>query len=147
MLENRIPPPILTLATAIAMWFAAENAPGPVWRTTLAVAVFMMAGIFGVPALRAFRNADTTINPVRIDRASALVTDGIYRITRNPMYVSLTLLLVAWAVWLGGSLVWAGPIGVAVWLDRLQIRPEERAMAERFGQDYMRYKGKVRRWL
>lgn len=63
------------------------------------------------------------------------------------MYVALTLLLVAWALWLGGWLVWAGPMALVLWLDRFQIRPEERAMEARFGGDYMRYRAQVRRWL
>jgi protein-S-isoprenylcysteine O-methyltransferase Ste14 len=146
-MENRIPPPILTLALLVAMWFGAAAEPAPWWRTGLAVVLFMAAGVFGFPALRAFRRAGTTIDPVRIDRASALVTGGIYRVTRNPMYVALTLLLAAWATWLGGSWVWAGPGILVLWLDRFQIRSEERVMAARFGEDYRRYQAQVRPWL
>jgi protein-S-isoprenylcysteine O-methyltransferase Ste14 len=128
------------------MWpMGAED--GSVRRTAAALAAFVLAGAFGLPALRAFRQAATTIDPVRIDRASALVTGGIYRATRNPMYVSLTLLLVAWALWLGGWWAWAGPVALVLWLDRFQIRPEERAMEARFGAAYLRYKAQVRRWL
>ena len=129
------------------MWWAAEPGAAPLWRIALAFVLFMAAGIIGFPALRSFRRAGTTIDPVRIDRASSLVTGGIYRLTRNPMYVALSLLLTAWAVWLGGTLVWAGPILLVLWLDRFQIRPEERAMAARFGEDYHRYRSEVRRWL
>lgn len=146
-MENRIPPPFLTLALAIAMWFAAAEAQAPLWRTGAAFAVFLVAGTFGLPALRAFRKADTTVDPVRIDHASALVTGGIYRLSRNPMYVSLTLMLVAWALWLGGPWVWAGPVLFALWIDRFQIRPEERAMSARFGASYDDYRREVRRWL
>jgi protein-S-isoprenylcysteine O-methyltransferase Ste14 len=146
-MENRVPPPFLTLAFALAMWFAAAEAAAPLWRTAAAITLFLVAGAFGLPALRAFRKADTTIDPVRIDRASALVTGGIYRLTRNPMYVSLTVMLAAWALWLGGPWVWAGPVFLMMWLDWFQIRPEERMMAARFGADYYRYRGEVRRWL
>jgi protein-S-isoprenylcysteine O-methyltransferase Ste14 len=146
-MENRIPPPLLTFALGLAMWFAASDLPAPLWRTAASVALFLTAGAFGLPALRAFRKAQTTIDPVRIDRASVLVTDGVFRLTRNPMYVSLTLMLAAWALWLGGLWVWAGPVALAMWLDRFQIRPEERAMAARFGSDYARYRAEVRRWL
>lgn len=146
-MENRIPPPLLTVVLAALMWFAPAPEAVPLWRGGLAVAVFLLAGAIGLPALRAFRKADTTIDPVRIDRASVRVTRGIYRVTRNPMYVSLTLMLVALAVWLGGAWVWAGPVLLALWLDRFQIRPEERVMAARFGADYDRYLREVRRWL
>jgi protein-S-isoprenylcysteine O-methyltransferase Ste14 len=151
MLERRVPPPLLTLALALAMWAAAPRAASPElaasWRTALALAVSALAAAFGLPALRAFRRAGTTVDPVRIDRASALVTSGIYRVTRNPMYVSLTLLLVAWALWLGALWAWAGPLALALWLDRFQIRPEEKAMTARFGDGYRRYQAQVRRWV
>jgi protein-S-isoprenylcysteine O-methyltransferase Ste14 len=142
----RIPPPILTLVVALAMWPTGAG-DGPLGRMAAALAAFVFAGAFGLPALRAFRKAATTIDPVRVDRASALVTGGIYRVTRNPMYVSLTLLLAAWAFWLGGWWVWAGPVALVLWLDRFQIPPEERAMEARFGGEYLRYKARVRRWL
>ena len=146
-MENRIPPPLLTLALGIIIWFGASESPAPLWRGLAAFTLFMAAGVFGFPALRAFRRAGTTIDPVHIDRASQLVTGGIYAITRNPMYVALTLLLASWALWLGGIWVWAGPILLFLWLDRMQIRPEERAMTARFGDDYLRYQSEVRRWL
>lgn len=147
MLQNRIPPPILTMALALVMGLATgwpELAP---LRWTLASVVFMAAGAFGIPALRAFRKAGTTIDPVRIDRVASLVTTGVYGRTRNPMYLSLVLLLSAWALVLGGLWVWAGPVALVLWLDRLQIRPEEAAMAARFGADYGAYRARVRRWL
>lgn len=146
MLENRLPPPILALAVALAMWPAAAL-PAPLWRTTAALLLFGIAGAFGVPALRSFRRAETTIDPVRIERASRLVTDGVFGLTRNPMYVSLVLMLAALALWLGGPWVWAGPLGFALFIDRLQIRPEERALEALFGADYVRYKSRVRRWI
>jgi protein-S-isoprenylcysteine O-methyltransferase Ste14 len=97
--------------------------------------------------MREFRRAGTTIDPLRLDKTTALVTEGVYRYTRNPMYLSLTLMLCAWAIWLGGVWAWVGPIALALWLDRFQIRPEERAMSRRFGADYDRYRRNVRRWL
>jgi protein-S-isoprenylcysteine O-methyltransferase Ste14 len=142
----RIPPPILTLAFAVAMWFAGDGGRSVV-QVVAACAAFLLAGIFAFPAVRAFRRAGTTVDPVQVDRASAVVTGGIYRVTRNPMYVGLTLLLVAWALWLGGWRVWLGPVALLLWLDRFQIRPEEKAMEARFGEEYLRYKAQVRRWL
>jgi len=147
MLQNRIPPPILTMALALVMGLATGwPEPAPL-RWTLAFVVFMTAGAFGIPALRAFRKAGTTIDPLRIDRVASLVTTGVYGRTRNPMYDSLVLLVSSWALVLGGFWVWAGPLALVLWLDRLQIRPEEAAMATRFGADYGAYRARVRRWL
>ena len=147
MLDNRIPPPVLTLATGIAMWFAAAPGPVPAWRNGAALVIFLVALGIGLLAVRAFRSSRTTIDPVRIDEASALVTSGIYRLSRNPMYVAVVLVLVAWAVRLGGVWVWAGPVGISLWIDRFQIRPEERVLASLFGDAFVRYCGEVRRWL
>jgi len=147
MLDNRIPPPLLTALIAFAMWFGASATPATIWQALVAAVFFLVAGAIGLPALWAFRLENTTIDPVRIERASTHVTGGTYRVTRNPMYVSLTVMLVAWAIWLGGPWVWAGPIILALYLDRFQIRPEEREMERRFGAAFARYRRKVRRWL
>lgn len=147
MLENRIPPPLVTLALGAAMYPAASAAPAHPLRLTLALLLAGAATVFLFPAIRAFRKARTTVNPIRIEQASALVTTGIYRVTRNPMYLGMVLLLAAWAVWLGGAPVWLGPLALLLWLDRFQIRPEERAMQTLFGAEFDAYRARTRRWL
>jgi protein-S-isoprenylcysteine O-methyltransferase Ste14 len=97
--------------------------------------------------LAAFRRARTTVNPLQPDRASALVSAGIYRYTRNPMYLALAMALLAWGLWLGHAVA---PCGVAIfvaWMNRYQIAPEERALAGLFGAEFERYRREVRRWL
>jgi protein-S-isoprenylcysteine O-methyltransferase Ste14 len=154
-LENRIPPPILMLAVAAVMWVATwataagsspSQMPTPL-RWGLAAIFFAGAGLFGFPAFSAFRKAKTTINPVQIDQASALVSSGIYRVTRNPMYVAMTLLLCAWAVWLARPLALLGPLAFVLFINRYQIVPEERAMQAKFGPAYAAYRQRTRRWL
>jgi len=146
-LENRIPPPLVTLALGAAMYPAADAAPAHPLRITLALLLAGAAIILTLPALRAFRKARTTVNPIRIEKASTLVTTGIYRMTRNPMYLGMVLMLAAWAIWLGGPFVWLGPLIFLLWLDRFQIRPEERAMQTLFGAEFDAYRARTRRWL
>ncbi len=95
----------------------------------------------------AFRHARTTINPTKPDASSALVSAGVFRITRNPMYLGLLLLLFSFAIYL--SSVWALPIPLlfAAYIDRFQIAAEERVLSRLFGADYATYKAKVRRWI
>jgi protein-S-isoprenylcysteine O-methyltransferase Ste14 len=95
----------------------------------------------------AFRRAGTTPDPVHVDRASTLVTTGVYAWTRNPMYVGLTLLLCAWACVLAAPWTAAGPPLFAAYITRFQILPEERALSERFGEAYAAYLRRVRRWI
>lgn len=133
------------------MWGASRLAPllqVPGALRLGAAAVIVLVGIgFSAAGVLAFRRARTTVNPAKPEQASSLVGSGVYRITRNPMYVGLTFVLVAWAVFL--SSVWAllGPIGFVLYIGRFQIAPEERALAMLFGSEYADYRAKVRRWL
>ena len=119
----------------------------PSWRLAL-VALFAGAGIaFDVADLLSFRASRTTVNPLKPERASALVTQGVYRLTRNPMYVGMACLLLAWAAWLWQLLPLLGPAAFVLYITRFQIRPEERALAALFGAEYAAYTARVRRWL
>lgn len=150
-LENRIPPPILMIVTGALMAAVRLGSAAPCLPATgrwgLAGAFFLAAGLFGAPAFFAFGRAKTTIDPVQIDRASRLVTTGIYRTTRNPMYVALTLLLCAWTAWLNHPLAAFGPVFFALYITRFQIIPEERALSKKFGVAYEDYRRSVRRWI
>lgn len=150
-LDNRIPPPVMTVLTGLAMAAAGTVIPAAPLPLALQLggfaAAFVLAGRFGQPAIAAFLAAKTTINPVTIDQASTLVTSGIYARSRNPMYVALTALLASLAFALGNGWLFAGPLAFALYTGRFQILPEERAMAARFGADYLAYKARVRRWL
>jgi protein-S-isoprenylcysteine O-methyltransferase Ste14 len=97
--------------------------------------------------VRQFRRQGTTVEPFEPSRASALVTSGVNSISRNPMYVGLTGLLVANAVRLGS---WTALLPVAVFtvvIDRVQIAAEERALLANFGGEYAAYRASVPRWL
>ncbi|NDD31235.1 MAG: isoprenylcysteine carboxylmethyltransferase family protein [Proteobacteria bacterium] len=147
-LENRIPPPFLVLGL-LALQAGVISPPpshGVVGWVVMAVS-FAGAAVFGFPALAGFFRAGTTIDPVHVERASVLVTSGIYAVSRNPMYVSLTLLLCTQAAWLGSPWAWVGPVFFVVFITRFQIIPEERMLTDRFGDAYIDWCGRVRRWL
>ena len=84
---------------------------------------------------------------VAIQRGHTLVTTGIYRFTRNPMYVGLFFVLLAWAVFLSSAWALVGPVAFMQYINRFQIVPEERVLATMFGATYAEYKARVRRWL
>jgi len=102
---------------------------------------------FSATGILSFRRVRTTVNPTRPDEASVLVSTGIYRVTRNPMYVGLLLVLVAWAVFLASAWALLGVAGFVLYMNRFQIAPEERALSRLFGSEYASYKARVRRWL
>jgi protein-S-isoprenylcysteine O-methyltransferase Ste14 len=150
-LERLIPPPLLLLIAGAAMWglrwlTGAVAAAGSA-RLAIASAIAVAGLLFAAPAIIAFRRAATTISPVDIDAASALVTGGSYRLSRNPMYVGLTCLLLGWAVYLAAPWTLLGPLAFVLYVTRFQIVPEERVMIAKFGRDYVAYQARTRRWL
>jgi protein-S-isoprenylcysteine O-methyltransferase Ste14 len=149
-LELKVPPPVAGLLVAALMW--AVSAWPPVFplpqsvRLILAGALAVIGVGFDILGLLAFFRRRTTINPLRPARASALVMGGIYRITRNPMYVGMAFLLTGWAVWLGALWPFLGPVLLVAYLTRFQIVPEERILRSKFSE-FEAYAARVRRWL
>ena len=150
-MQNKVPPPVWMLLFGIAMWLIARSDfayPIDVPYRWLFSAIFIAVGLsFTVPAIRHFREADTTINPLKPGEASKLVTNGVFAVSRNPMYVGLLMVLVAWGVWLGESINLVTLAMFVLVITTFQIKPEERALRELFGEEYDEYCRNVRRWL
>jgi protein-S-isoprenylcysteine O-methyltransferase Ste14 len=150
-LESKVPPPVVTLLLAGAMKVVASIAPTlqlPSVTGTAAAAVLFAAGLLveAAGAVSLLR-AGTTFDPTHPQSASVLVVSGMYRLTRNPIYLGDLLLLLGWAVFLESPLALAMTPLFVLYIDRLQIRPEERALSELFGERYDEYRARVRRWL
>jgi protein-S-isoprenylcysteine O-methyltransferase Ste14 len=150
ILENRIPPPIVVLVVALLMWWGARGAaplglpPALRWGLIILFVATLGATVLG---LREFAKAKTTFNPIKIDEASSLVTGGVFRLSRNPMYVGMVALLLAWAVYLAVPWALLGPLAFVAFITRFQIMPEERVMRAKFGAAYEDYCRRVRRWV
>ncbi len=151
MLEKRIPPLLLVVIFGVAMWgLASFTSPLGMNNTPLAVvagAAFVLGTLFPVAGVVAFRQAQTTVDPRTPEASSALVSSGIYRYSRNPMYVGFALWLLAWAIFLGSGWALLGVVGFVLYMNRFQIAPEERALRELFGDTFRDYEQRVRRWL
>lgn len=150
-LENRIPPPLVALIVAVLMWLVSRWLPATSMPSGLtyglAAVLLIVALIFSISGMSSFRRAGTTVNPVKIENASSLVTGGTYSLTRNPMYVGLTLVLSAWAFFLGNLWTLAGPVVFVAFTTVFQIMPEERMLTAKFGDSYRDYCRRVRRWV
>lgn len=149
--ELKVPPVALAAVIAAVMWGVSRGLPalavGLPLRRHAALLLVVIAVVVGAAAVAAFRSHRTTVDPMRPGAATALVDAGIYRWTRNPMYVALALGLAALAVWLANlAAALLVPVFVA-WMNRLQIGPEERALRAKFGSAYGEYAARVRRWL
>jgi formamidopyrimidine-DNA glycosylase len=147
----KVPPVIIVLIAAALMWAASQLLPfGRSVRPAASIAAVVIAGLGGVIAIAGvleFRRAATTVNPLDPAKASTLVTGGVYRFTRNPMYLGLALVLVAFGLWLGSWPSLFVVTGYIAWLGRFQIEPEERALEQKFGGAYAAYARRVRRWV
>ncbi|MBC8791530.1 MAG: protein-S-isoprenylcysteine methyltransferase [Tagaea sp. CACIAM 22H2] len=146
-LETRVPPLLLLGLLLLLAWIAGAptfDFPG---RAILGLAA-MAAGLgLKIVAALAFRARGTTVNPISPERSAALVVDGLYRVTRNPMYLGSALILAGWALYLGA---WPAILAVpffVLYMNRFQIGPEERALSALFGADYDAYRARVRRWI
>ena len=152
-LELKIPPPLVAAAVAGCMYAVAVLLPAPVLalppgvRVGMALALAAVGAGFDVAGLWAFRKARTTVNPLTPHRSVAVVSTGVYRFTRNPMYLGLALILLGLAVYLASPWALLGPLVFAAYITRFQIVPEERALQARFGAAYTAYRARVRRWL
>ena len=151
MLELKVPPVAVVVLTGVLMWLGAWAAPtlGFVFPGRLGVAAgAALAGVVvTILGVASFKRAKTTVNPMKPGSASSLVVSGVYRWTRNPMYLGFLLILLGWAVFLSNALAFFLLPGFAFYMNRFQIRPEERALATRFGSEFASYRGRVRRWI
>ena len=142
-----MPPPVVMASFALLMWFIPSFDFEFPLRLAVAAVFFILALIVGAAALLGFRRAKTTVNPMKPEASSALVTAGIYRLSRNPMYLGMLLILAGWALVVSNLAALAMlPLFVA-YLNRFQIGPEERALRARFGAEFENYCRTVRRWL
>lgn len=151
-LELKIPPPAVGLLTVLAMWgIARAVGPGFAWPATLRIGIMVALVLAGAACTLAgggaFRHARTTVSPLKPERASSLVTTGLYRFTRNPMYLGMVVALCGVAVYFATPWALLGPAAFILYITRWQIVPEERALLALFGSDYTDYCARVRRWL
>ena len=150
-LEHRIPPPVVAILVVASMWLLARYWPVVQFSVPLPVLVgFLVASIGGIVSTagaREFRRLKTTVNPLHPERASSIVTTGIYRYTRNPMYVGIGLVLLGCFLAFGGLSAVLGLPAFVWYITRFQIIPEERALEAKFGGEYTAYLARVRRWL
>jgi len=150
-MELKIPPVVQALIFGILIWAADRWVPlGRLegsWLTGVAI-LFLIGGFaLGFLGIATFQKAQTTIRPENPERASRIVGHGVYKMTRNPMYLGSACILIAWSLFIGS---WVGLIFVALfmlYITRFQIMPEERILTQKFGDEYKVYQAKVRRWL
>lgn len=150
-LELAIPPPAVMLVIGLLMWLLFFLFPGfslpAISSVTGAIGIGLIGLCISMAGIITFKHARTTSNPRNPGEVSVLVTSGIYRLTRNPMYVGVLLVLIGWGVFLGNALALICALIFVPYISRFQIQPEERVLQDKFGAAFIEYKAKVRRWI
>lgn len=150
-MKLRIPPLLQATLCALLSWALANLVPQasvPFDSLPVVAIGFLVAGLsILLAAVLDFSRSETTVNPLEPEQAETLVVSGLFRFTRNPMYLGMALVLSAWALYLANALAIVGPVLFVSSITALQIKPEEEALANIFGQDYAEYRQRVRRWL
>ena len=151
-LELKVHPPLILVSCGVFAWLVSITAPklfdfpGNL-ATSIAIIIALVGLLLAACAVFKFRRAETTIDPTKPGDSSVLVTSGVFRFTRNPMYLALLLILIGWIVYLGNITGFLAALIFIVYISRFQIRPEERFLASRFGEAYSDYCNEVKRWV
>ena len=148
-MKNKIPPPIVTFFFGLCIYFSQEYFPeSNLEFLTILSYIFYFAGLSTlILAVSLFKKQNTTVNPIKIENASSLVTSGIFEYSRNPMYLGMALILFGLAIMfnlIGGIMF---TLLFTMYITKFQIRPEEEVMERFFGADFIKYKQNVRMWL
>ncbi|OUR66375.1 hypothetical protein A9Q73_07285 [Bermanella sp. 47_1433_sub80_T6] len=156
-LELKIPPPLVMVVSGLLAFFISGRSgtflmeqvnSGDFVGNVLWPLIFLALGIaIAVSGVREFARHNTTINPLNPNQSSSVVNSGIFRLSRNPMYLGMLLVLIAWADYLDNLLGFSGAVIFMLYITRFQILPEERILLDNFGEDFQTYLNSVRRWL
>lgn len=150
-LELKIPPVIVMLCIASLMYLAAQETPQLSYDVPFIKVAVWICGVAGLiiiaRGVQIFHQHQTTVDPRTPNASTQIVTSDIYRFTRNPMYLGMALCLLGWVFYLGNLIALGLVFGFVGYISRFQILPEERLLQSKFGQEYMDYIVKVRRWV
>lgn len=150
-LEAKIPPAMLFILAAISIWIISKYTAGfeikNITKNSIVTLITITGLIFGFSGIISFKKSNTSVDPTNPESADTLVSSGIYRVSRNPMYLSLVFLLIAMVLYLES--LWSIIVVClfVVYMNRFQIIPEERAMIKLFGNEYVDYMQRVRKWI
>lgn len=147
----KLPPALVTFITALLMYIVARFLPfGDFDFTARLYVIWVLLGVgflIGLISLIQFFKSKTSIDPRDPKKASELVVGGLYKVSRNPMYLALLLVLVAWGLYVPNAFNFLLIIFFVAYMNRFQIIPEEKALKVKFGKKYEQYLVSVRRWF
>ena len=145
----KIPPPLIVLTLIISIYFSSKKIDLINIPFQLEISFFILSlGIlvFINPVLK-FIKSKTTINPIQLEETNKLVTSGIFKYSRNPMYLGMLMIIISTSIFYLNIYSILTPFLFVFWINKFQIKREEIFLTEKFGKEYLSYKNKTRRWL
>ena len=150
-MKLKIPPVIVLIVFGALMYLLSIFLPVGYFeffgRSYLMYALLVGAITIGLISLVQFFKSKTTVDPTVPEKATSLVTSGVYKISRNPMYLGMLLILLAWGLWLGNAFNVLLAAGFVLYMNKFQIVPEEEVLSKMFGVAYKQYCVLTRRWF
>ena len=145
----KIPPPLLVLILVIANCFSSKkidliHLPN---QDLISILILLIGILILINPIFKFIKSKTTIDPIKFKKVNKLITSGIYKYSRNPMYLGLLMIVTSTSLFYLNIFSITTPILFYFWINRFQIKREEIFLTEKFGKEYSLYKAKTRRWL
>ena len=146
---SKIPPPLVVLILVISTFFSSKKIDliQIPFQSLISIFILSMGILILLNPVLKFKKSKTTINPIKFKKVNKLVTSGIYKYSRNPMYLGLLMIVISSSIFYLNIYSISTPLFFYLWINRFQIKREEVFLTEKFGEDYLSYKKKTRRWI
>ena len=146
---TKIPPPLLVLILVISNYFSSKKIdlillPN---QNLISFIILLIGVLILINPILKFRKSKTTIDPIKFKKVNKLITSGIYKYSRNPMYLGLLMIVISTSIFYLNIFSMITPILFYYWINSFQIKREEIFLSEKFGIEYLFYKTKTRRWI
>ena len=146
---SKIPPPLVVLILVTSTYFSSKkidliHIP---FQTLISIFILFVGILILLNPVLKFKKSKTTINPIKFKKVNKLVTSGIYKYSRNPMYLGLLMIVISSTIFYLNIYSILTPLFFYLWINRFQIKREEIFLTEKFGKEYLSYKNTTRRWI
>ena len=146
---SKIPPPLVVLILVISTFFSSKKIDliQIPFQSLISILILSVGILILLNPVLKFKKSKTTINPIKFKKVNKLVTSGIYKYSRNPMYLGLLMIVISTSIFYLNIYSILTPLFFYLWINRFQIKREEVFLTKKFGEDYLSYKKKTRRWI
>ena len=145
----KIPPPLLVLILVMSNYFSSKKIDLILFpnQNLISFIILIIGVLILINPILKFIKSKTTIDPIKFKKVNKLITSGIYKYSRNPMYLGLLMIVISTSIFYLNIFSITTPILFVCWINRFQIEREEIFLTEKFGKEYILYKTKTRRWI